>query len=220
MTSVFHDSAHKFCSVKLSVCTPASSNTINYSVLRFLCVYVHVYVHTHTQADGEDNHIDSFCCFSFVNGSLKVSHLFHLHQTLNSELFFFFFSFFVVSGSLSLWSMEGRGLHGSTVSLTWLEACKRKNKRLKGCFFFFQSACRRDVKPGMPRLVSPFKYLHDLMGQEICGLCAFGIIKKPPVRLYFILLSTYISGGNMFKGMKDDAACKSSHCRLQQFDFQ
>ena len=138
-----------------------------------------------------------------------ISHLFHLRQTCTDT----------DSVALRLVSVIDweTACTGCTVSLTWLEACKQQKTKKHNLFFCFFAG--RWNAGHASTCVSP-KYLRNLMGQEKCGLCVCVCVLEslnPPVRLYFILLSTYVSGGNMFKGMKNVKACKSAHCCPEEF---
>lgn len=208
----------KWCHLYVQLNCPAASTTcaplflyiwVDYLIVQvFMCTCMFMFTHRDCRVTGK---IMASTPFVAIPDKWQfkgwISHLFHLRQTCtdtNSERCRFI---------LLRCDRLRNGLYGSTVLFTWLEACKQK--RLGGR----QHCTHRDVKAGHASTRASFKYLHDLMGQEKCGLCVFESL-KPPVRLYFISPSTYISGGNMFKGMKNVAASKSSHCCLKEFDFQ
>lgn len=179
------------CSIKLSgcidcMCTSVSYIWVDYLIVQvFMCMCMFMFTHRDCRVTGKIKASTTFVAI-LDKWQFKgwISHLFHLRQTCtdtNSERCRFI---------LLHCDRLRNGLYGSTVLFTWLEACKQK--RLGGR----QHCTHCDVKAGHASTCASFKYLHDLMGQEKCGPCAFESL-KPPVRLYFISLSTYISGGNV-----------------------
>lgn len=61
------------------------------------------------------------------------------------------------------------------------------------------------------------KYLHNLIELEENVL---EIIRSFHIGVYFFSLSTYISGGNLFRAVTNVNACKSPQCCLEEFKFQ
>lgn len=103
------------------------------------------------------------------------------------------------------------GLHGSAVSLTWLEACKQR----RPLGFQGTAAHKRDVKLGMSQPAIPWgiyvTWWEGWRGANMWPVCIVNIKNHQSGCISSCYRPTYLES-NMFKGMKNVAACKSSHC--------